>query len=1503
MSTVKRLHAAALAALLGCTVVHAATVTGISPQAARLDAAQYFTVTGTGLTAGSVSLEHCRVMNAAAGTATEMRFQCLPERPGAKKVLLNGADTGLQAKVVVEHPLRTGNPSARGIPALSGASLFNGNYHLTEVDMSVPTKGMPFVLSRSYNSYDWSRESKRGAVNNQKPWRFNWEVSVGWVADTQNTQIYVQQADGSSHTYVRMAGNVWQPIDPGNFNRLELGSSSVVVTTRAGVKQTFELPGPSGGRLKQVADVHGLAFVLDHGANGKVSRVRDPSGLFYNFGYDTGHRLVSVTDYFGRVVRYGWECGPSKGVLCAANSGPDAYERIASVTEARSGADDVASPPVPVRTTTYHYDRFDPPSDAASTETFRLLLVRVSDPAGKPVVQMQHSFGAYGNWGVSSIANGVGNAWGIRYCADTAASESDPEVCDADVTRARRFRTTVTPPIGAERRTIFDTAGRLVASIDGRELRSAAESVPTASLTDADYNKAALPLKRQSPLGVQNGYATRFEHQATIPGLLTKLSQFAGGSILDTITTWATGAAQQQRNLFCSTSSQSPEGLVRTLQRDDLCRTTAMAEPGKPAATLTYGKAGMPSRVSQVIDARLGLTKLDYDNVGNHSSTVGPMGETSTTTYDRIGRPVRQVNPLLGVTVTAYEGSSQRVRRITDPLNRVTQFEYDLSGNLEKRIAPNGQVTNYEYDAANRLVRTTTTVTTATGPQVVSTQTVYDALGRVKQVINANNHASTTTFDDAGNALARANALGQATSYEYDADNRVTKVTDAAGRVTETIYDELGRVTSVTTPAGSQGYDYDRDGRVVRHVDARGLATQYFYDPATGHLVKVIDAAGRPTTATYDEAGNNRSITDPNGNTTWFEYDKSNRRTKRTDPNGDVWTWEYDKAGNVRYARAPGGLVVESIYDVAGQLKEQRRQPENQIVSFDYDANGNRIRMTDATGVTSYAYDGINRLTQVTDPRGKVLKFAYDPAGNRTAITYPHNKVVGYGYDAADRLISVSDWLGRTHRYTLNAAGQVTQLELGNGTRETRSYDAASRLTSLVNSGPGGAVISSHTLQMDPNGNIVEAAVQLPLLPSFGPGTKTMTYDAANRLTSVDGQPVTHDSAGRLTSIGSDGYAYDSRDLLTTITGPNAGTNTYNGAGHRVARSNAAGTTRYVIDPSAGNMFSVLQENDGSDNLLRSYIHGYGLLMQISAADVPRYYHFDPTGHTLALTDQTGVTTDKYAHTPYGETTASGPTANPFRFVGKFGVMDEANGLHFMRSRFFRSAEGRFSVLDPIGDRVIGGADFNRYAYAMSSPLILKDPTGQYSWTDTLNLGLGALDFVSAGATLGLAAPACAAAATVATLAPCASLLLGTASNVNDGISKVLASGANLGIALTRAVGEKIGSDRLAALPDTSAQELDIMRNWMWEREGSKLKLTYLLLETNQSYLNLKELGSKFLQFGDKVMEAAATYQSSRQFSNAMHWESLKTFSYPVVEAVSGIQQNFKDAWSWWRSK
>jgi RHS repeat-associated protein len=114
-----------------------------------------------------------------------------------------------------------------------------------------------------------------------------------------------------------------------------------------------------------------------------------------------------------------------------------------------------------------------------------------------------------------------------------------------------------------------------------------------------------------------------------------------------------------------------------------------------------------------------------------------------------------------------------------------------------------------------------------------------------------------------------------------------------------------------------------------------------------------------------------------------------------------------------------------------------------------------------------------------------------------------------------------------------------------------------------------------------------------------------------------------------------------------------------------------------------------------------------------------RIYHFDSRGSTLALTDPGGAVTDRYAYAPYGAIVGrEGDTENPFTYNGRDGVIDDGNGLLYMRSRYYAPELMRYIQKD----QVFAGAlsdpqSVNRYAYVQGNPILRVDPNGEFWWT------------------------------------------------------------------------------------------------------------------------------------------------------------------------------------------
>ena len=81
--------------------------------------------------------------------------------------------------------------------------------------------------------------------------------------------------------------------------------------------------------------------------------------------------------------------------------------------------------------------------------------------------------------------------------------------------------------------------------------------------------------------------------------------------------------------------------------------------------------------------------------------------------------------------------------------------------------------------------------------------------------------------------------------------------------------------------------------------------------------------------------------------------------------------------------------------------------------------------------------------------------------------------------------------------------------------------------------------------------------------------------------------------------------------------------------------------------------------------------------------------------------------THKYQYDDFGKVLQSEESdANPFQYIGQHGVMYEAEGLSFMRARYYDESIGRFLSEDPIWS-------VNLYPYADNNPITGIDPSGK----------------------------------------------------------------------------------------------------------------------------------------------------------------------------------------------
>ncbi|MFA5902497.1 MAG: RHS repeat-associated core domain-containing protein [Desulfobacula sp.] len=683
-----------------------------------------------------------------------------------------------------------------------------------------------------------------------------------------------------------------------------------------------------------------------------------------------------------------------------------------------------------------------------------------------------------------------------------------------------------------------------------------------------------------------------------------------------------------------------------------------------------YGNENFPAFPTRYTDTMSESTTYSYDVKGSLETVTDPLGNNVSKTYYPNGQIHTLTDKNSRTTTYTYGDADKNLTQITIPLSGSVNYAYDDAGRRISRTDSRGFTTSYQYDDNNNLIKTI-------DPYSNETVNTYDQNNRLIKERDAKNNVTDYTYDDKGQLLTRISSQGLITAYTYDAVGRRTSVTDPAGKKTNYSYDgnsNLIKITSTTTqnstPISTVNFEYD----------------------ANGNLYKVID---------------------DHGNVVQNEYDEMDRLANTKDPLNKVTHYSYYNNGNVFTRLDAKGVITEYFYDKLGRLKKIS-YPNSTSIDFVYDNNGNLTSMTDPAGQTIFTYDMKNRLSSVNDPFGNLVSYGYDTEDNRTSMTYPGNKTVSYEYDKLNRLVKVTDWLGGATDYQYDNVGNVTRISNANNTYAILTYDNDNRLISLGNYKPDNAVISSYDYTLDQAGNIIEINSVEPLQPVEPSVSISYTYNAANQIISDGTNTYAYDNNGNLqqrngSQTATFGYNYE--NLLTSISGSVNLTNIYNGLGMRLAGSQNGVQTRYILD-TASSLPGVLAETDASNSINTYYVYGLGLISRVTPSGIRQTYHFNHRGDTVALTDVNGNVIDTYAYDEYGKMcNSTGSTKNPFKYVGRYGVMYEGNDFYFMRARYYCANTGKFLSKDPIG---FEGGDWNLYAYGGGNPLLSIDPDGKF---------------------------------------------------------------------------------------------------------------------------------------------------------------------------------------------
>lgn len=506
----------------------------------------------------------------------------------------------------------------------------------------------------------------------------------------------------------------------------------------------------------------------------------------------------------------------------------------------------------------------------------------------------------------------------------------------------------------------------------------------------------------------------------------------------------------------------------------------------------------------------------DYDHLKSlrcvsaaDSPDGGQTWFTNTFAYDVYDNLLRASDPLGNNILYSYAPNGCDLTRTVNALGMIVSNEFDAYGNVTATIEDCGEwsiphdtnmmytdplvrpgacrFTSNQYNTAGQLIVTI-------DPEGRVTRNYYEQDGQPGNPGDYTSVEPTTTAR--GYLVATRDPENRVATFTYDAAGRQVTVNSpgpgASRYIIHNTYDQLDRLTSTT---------YDSDDTYV----------SYHY--VNGYPVLVRDRAGRYTTNTYDAAGHLLRVDYPNGDSVRKEY-VGDMVTKVVDGRGNVTRYHYDHEQLVGVEfpdgtkRAAGfdilnrqlwavderGVAVTNTYDALGRvvfsqytgfdlafealdhtrypfgtfafpLAEDSILPAesiNHALTLAYDPVGNLVSRNDWVADKAYAYDGLNRVTNVLTLDGEevlsVMAYSYDNANNCTGRILSVSGVslpTFHSFDPLNRLAGVKSFNETSAAYTYNSNGKIGTLTLGVGSPASTvallsySYDSNNRLSAI----------------------------------------------------------------------------------------------------------------------------------------------------------------------------------------------------------------------------------------------------------------------------------------------------------------------------------------------------------------------------------------------------------------------------------------------------------------------